>query len=84
MLTSSQSQMAWGLSFLIVMLGKQEKVMKYTAHFIGKNKGAIGILQRFIVFVEADNEDDARLKLYDTHEDIRQCIFIEENENATN
>lgn len=84
MLTSSQSQMAWGLSFLIVMLGKQEKVMKYTAHFFGRNKGAIGISQRFIVFVVADNEDDARLKLYDTHEHISQCVFIEENENATN
>jgi hypothetical protein len=54
--------------------------MKYTAHFIGKNKGAIGILQKFIVVVEADNEDDARLKLYDTHEDIRQCVFIKDYE----
>ena len=56
--------------------------MKYTAHFIGKNKGPIGILQRFKVVVEADNEDDARLKLYDTHEHISDVIFIEENENA--
>jgi hypothetical protein len=54
--------------------------MNYIAHFIGKNKGAIGVLQNHRVAVEAPNEEAARLKLYETHDHILQCVFIRSDE----
>jgi hypothetical protein len=50
--------------------------MNFTAHIYGRRKGAIGCFQNFVVTVDAKNEDDARLKLYDTHQDIIRCIIV--------
>jgi len=43
---------------------------KYTFTFIGVKNGSIGKRQKFTVTTEANNFDDAKLKLYDTHEHI--------------
>lgn len=43
---------------------------RYTFLFMGVKLGAIGKKQQFTVITEADNFDDAKLKLYDTHEHI--------------
>lgn len=42
----------------------------YQIKFIGRKVGAIGITQRQIRNVEAENVKGAVLKLYDTHEHI--------------
>jgi len=42
----------------------------YKMEFSGREKGAIGISQRFCVSVEANFRDDAYTKLYDTHDHI--------------
>ena len=55
--------------------------MNYIAYFVGREKGAIGINYRINLHVEAANEDEARLKLYDTHEHISDVIFIEQSES---
>lgn len=44
--------------------------MRYTAHFFGRAKGAIGIFHPCTATVEAANLEEAQLKLYDTHEHI--------------
>jgi len=38
--------------------------------FLGVKNGAIGKRSRFTVTTEAENFEDAKLKLYDTHEHI--------------
>lgn len=44
---------------------------KYKITFIGRPNGAIGITYQITKIVEADNEVEASLKLYETHEHIR-------------
>lgn len=44
---------------------------KYTFTFTGRLTGAIGKTVKFTKTVEAENIDDAHLKLYDTHEHIK-------------
>jgi hypothetical protein len=44
--------------------------MRYRADFWGRTIGAIGVTFHYVVEVEADNPEAARLKLYDTHEHI--------------
>ena len=44
---------------------------KYKITFIGRTKNAIGITYQITKIVEADNEVEAALKLYETHEHIR-------------
>ena len=43
---------------------------KYKFNFLGVKIGSIGKRQNFTVITEADNFEDAKLKLYDTHEHI--------------
>ncbi len=43
---------------------------KYTFSFLGVKLGAIGKRVKFKVTTEAENFEDAKLKLYDTHEHI--------------
>ena len=50
--------------------------MKYLACFQGKERGAIGKSSYFNITVEADDEEAARLKLYDTHEHIERLILL--------
>lgn len=42
--------------------------MRFTLTFYGRVKGAIGINYTITTVVEADDCEDAKLKLYDTHE----------------
>jgi hypothetical protein len=42
----------------------------YRASFTGRKVGAIGITYFIIDYVEAENEEQARLKLYDRYEHI--------------
>ena len=49
---------------------------KYNIRFKGREVGAIGILSWYEVTVEANNEEDAVLKLYDTHEHITQKTIV--------
>ncbi len=42
----------------------------YTATFVGRTKGAIGIFYRINTTVTADNPEAARLALYDRFEHI--------------
>lgn len=44
----------------------------YLARFNGRAKGAIGVFHPCETFIEAETEESARLKLYDTHEHITQ------------
>lgn len=47
----------------------------FECYFTGRKVGAIGAFCEFIVTVEAENEDAARLKLYDTHEHISKLMI---------
>lgn len=42
----------------------------YKFNFLGVLNGSIGKRVKFTKVIEADNFDDAKLKLYDTHEHI--------------
>lgn len=50
---------------------------QYEIRFSGKKKGALGVLQYFTALLEAENDEAAILKLYDTHEHITVHAFIE-------
>jgi hypothetical protein len=43
---------------------------KHKFYFIGVKNGSIGKRQNFTVTTEAENFEDAKIKLYDTHEHI--------------
>lgn len=45
--------------------------MSWTIHFIGRKKGAIGITYPITETVEAEDEEKARLKLYEKYDHIR-------------
>lgn len=45
--------------------------MKFRATFFGKQKDAIGISYDHIDFVEGEDEEGARLNLYNTHEHLQ-------------
>jgi hypothetical protein len=49
--------------------------MIYRVSFRGREAGAIGIFSRFAITVRADNEEQARLKLYETHDHITDARF---------
>lgn len=38
--------------------------------FTGRERGAIGIMQKFEIIIVAESEKQARLKIYDSHEHI--------------
>lgn len=42
----------------------------FKCYFTGRKVGAIGIFYDFIVTVQAENEEQARLKVYETHEHL--------------
>lgn len=44
--------------------------MKYTFKILAVKIGSIGNRHEYTVTVQADNEEEAKLKLYDTHEHI--------------
>jgi hypothetical protein len=48
-----------------------EHTMRYRFEFVGRQVGAIGTMSDYTVEVEADTQEAAQLKLYDTHEHIR-------------
>lgn len=50
---------------------------KYKVWFRGREVGAISIFSNFCIIVEAEDEEKARLKVYDTHEHL-SCVRIEE------
>ena len=43
-------------------------MIKYTACFRGRRAGAVGAMSWFNVDIEANSEEEAQAKLYDTHE----------------
>jgi hypothetical protein len=47
---------------------------KYKFTFLGVKNGSIGKRSKFTVTTEAENFNDAKLKLYDTHEHIQILI----------
>jgi len=53
---------------------------KYNICFKGREVGSIGILYWYDVTVEANSEDEALLKLYDTHEHIAQQTIVKKTE----
>jgi hypothetical protein len=53
-----------------------EILRKFKFRFVGREKGAIGIFYEIHKDVEAFNLEDARLKLYDTHEHVQQLVQI--------
>lgn len=48
----------------------------YTFSFIGCEKGAIGAHYNIKATTIAENEEDAKLKLYDKYDHIIQCKLI--------
>ncbi len=54
--------------------------MKYRLDFYGRKVGAIGIFYQTSVTLEAANEDEARRKIYDTHEHISGLRVTEVSE----
>jgi hypothetical protein len=54
--------------------------MKYRLEFLGRKVGAIGIFYQISVTLEASTEDEARLKIYDTHEHISGLKVTEVSE----
>ncbi len=51
--------------------------MKYTATFVGRGIGAIGVFYPITALVEGLNEKDARLKLYNRYEHITHLKLTE-------
>lgn len=49
---------------------KGETMTTYHISFRGREKGALGIYSNYAQTVEANTEEEAILKLYDTHEHI--------------
>lgn len=57
--------------------------MVYEASFYGKTKGAIGISYTISTTVEADDKEQARIKLYDRYESVLMLKLEEmSNDNA--
>ena len=52
---------------------------KYRALFNGRLVGAIGICDYFDVVVEGENEEQARLNLYDKYEHILGLSLVEKS-----
>jgi len=52
-------------------------MLKYQAKFTGRTINAIGKTYKIIDTVEAENEESARLKLYDKYEHISNLILKE-------
>ena len=50
---------------------------RYKAEFIGRGKNAIGIFYPIISHIEAENKEQANLKLYDTYDHIQQLKLTE-------
>ena len=48
----------------------------YIAHFTGRKVGAIGTCGMCSQTVRAENEEKARIALYDTHEHIGSVRFV--------
>lgn len=53
---------------------------KFQIKFIGRTKGAIGIVYPIVVTVEAEDKQQALLKLYDSYEHIQGPSLITEVE----
>jgi hypothetical protein len=51
------------------------KLNTYTAHFIGRELGAIGAFYRITTTIQAPDKDSARMSLYDRYEHI-QCLSL--------
>lgn len=49
----------------------------FECYFTGRQVGAIGIMGEFIVTVQAEDEDKAKLKIYKTHEHISKWFARE-------
>jgi hypothetical protein len=49
--------------------------MKYLAKFVGRKVNAIGVWQVFTDYVMADNEEQARIRLYDHYEHMSQLTL---------
>lgn len=54
---------------------------RYTASFTGRKVGAIGITYYIQDWVEAENEEQAKLKLYDKYEHITGLNLRDHNAN---
>lgn len=48
----------------------------YKVKFIGRRVGAIGAFVRFSTTIKADNEHEARLKLYEEYEHIQNLDIV--------
>jgi hypothetical protein len=48
----------------------------YTFKFLGRTAGAVGILATWTMDVVAPTLEEARLKLYDTHEHISGVVLL--------
>lgn len=51
----------------------------YRALFNGRVRGAIGVFEYFDVMVEAENEEQARLRLYDKYDHIIGLTLVEKS-----
>ena len=52
------------------MKGREWKMTTYTVKFTGRTNGAIGIFYPITETVQAENEEAAKLKLYEKYEHI--------------
>lgn len=70
------------LCIIILVLKKEVKIMaNYKVSWKkGRRIGAIGILYPDSIIVHADNELEARLKAYETHENLMFVSITELNE----
>lgn len=50
---------------------------RYRVAFMGRQTGAIGIFYPCVVFVTAENPEDAREAIYATHEPYGPCVVTE-------
>jgi len=50
---------------------------KYTASFVGRKKGAIGIFYNIKCTVKGENKEEAKMNLYETYEHLHHLSLRE-------
>jgi len=55
----------------------------FTFRFVGRQRGAIGITYTQTATTQAEQEADARLKLYDHYEHITSCVLVKKTDAVT-
>ena len=56
--------------------------MRYRMDFIGRQVGALGISYAQVKYLEAETEEEAQAKLYETHEHIQRLTITPAEEGS--